>query len=34
MRKFIPRNADQWDFVICMLTIPALILLTIYVSTL
>jgi hypothetical protein len=34
MRKFIPRDAEQREFVICIIAIPVMILLTILVATL
>jgi len=34
MRKFIPRDADQREFVICIVVIPVMILLTILAATL
>jgi hypothetical protein len=34
MRQFIPRDADQREFVICIVVIPVMILLTILAATL
>jgi hypothetical protein len=34
MRKFIPRDAEQREFVICIIAIPVMILLTVLVATL
>jgi hypothetical protein len=34
MKRFIPRDAEQREFVICIIAIPVMILLTILVATL